>query len=100
MMWPDHCIQGSDDAKFVIEPKEGEFIQQKGTRLLYDSYSAFMDDGEQDTGLAAHLKSKGITTVIGFGLATDYCVNFSVTDAAKMGFKTYWLPDLCRGIDP
>jgi nicotinamidase/pyrazinamidase len=33
------------------------------------------------------------------GLATDFCVNFSAVDAAKLGFKVTVLTDLCRGID-
>ena len=33
------------------------------------------------------------------GLATDYCVNFSAVDAARLGFEVSVLLDLCRAID-
>ena len=64
MMWPEHCIQGSDGAAFVLGgPNEGEHNQQKGMKEKYDSYSAFEDDGEMDTGLAQILRDKGVDTV-------------------------------------
>jgi nicotinamidase/pyrazinamidase len=33
------------------------------------------------------------------GLATDFCVNFSAMDAAKLGFNVTVKMDLCRAID-
>ena len=33
------------------------------------------------------------------GLATDFCVNFSAVDAAKLGFEVTVHMDLCRAID-
>ena len=33
------------------------------------------------------------------GLATDFCVNFSAVDAAKLGFSVSVRQDLCRAID-
>ena len=33
------------------------------------------------------------------GLATDFCVNFSAVDAARLGFDVRVDLDLCRGID-
>jgi len=33
------------------------------------------------------------------GLATDFCVNFSAVDAAKLGFDVTVRMDLCRAID-
>jgi len=33
------------------------------------------------------------------GLATDFCVNFSAVDAAKLGFTVTVRTDLCRAID-
>ncbi|CAD7952860.1 unnamed protein product [Amoebophrya sp. A25] len=99
-MWPVHCVQGSKGAEFVMEVKEGEFIQQKGTKTKWDSYSAFEDDGGHETGLTAYLKEKGVENVLCLGLATDFCVFFSATDSVKSGFNTYVIPELCRGIAP
>ena len=33
------------------------------------------------------------------GLATDYCVNFSAVDAARLGFNVRVVASLCRAID-
>jgi nicotinamidase/pyrazinamidase len=33
------------------------------------------------------------------GLATDFCVNYSAVDAAKLGFDVTVRQDLCRAID-
>ena len=33
------------------------------------------------------------------GLATDFCVNYSALDAARLGFTVTVREDLCRGID-
>jgi nicotinamidase/pyrazinamidase len=57
MMWPEHCTQGSPGAEFMVPPVGGEHIQQKGMKLLYDSYSAFMDAEEQDTGLSGSARA-------------------------------------------
>jgi len=100
MLWPDHCIQNSEGAKLLIPSMPNEFVQQKGMKPAYDSYSAFFDDGKKSTGLVEHLKEKNIDTVVGLGLATDYCVKFSVFDAVDSGFTTYCVKDLCHGVDP
>ncbi|MNI93907.1 nicotinamidase/pyrazinamidase [compost metagenome] len=33
------------------------------------------------------------------GLATDYCVKFSVLDALELGYRTTVITDGCRGVD-
>ena len=33
------------------------------------------------------------------GLATDFCVNYSALDAARLGFDVRVRMDLCRAID-
>jgi nicotinamidase/pyrazinamidase len=105
MMWPDHCVQGTDDAKLHPGLHTGaiDHIQQKGENPAVDSYSAFRDNDQSAlTGLADYLKVKGVSELDLCGLATDYCVKFSALDALDMlpGVKVRFIADGSRGITP
>jgi nicotinamidase/pyrazinamidase len=66
----------------------------------FDSYSGFHDNGRQkSTGLARLLRDRGATGVDVMGLATDYCVKFTVLDALAEGFDTSLLITGCRGVE-
>ena len=65
-----------------------------------DSYSAFIEaDGKLKTGLDGYLKGRGIKSIFVAGLATDFCVAWSATDARKLGLDAYVIEDACRGIE-
>lgn len=100
VLWPDHCVQGSDGADILIPRNLLDTVIKKGTHPDCDSYSAFEDDSGQETGLNDMLNKEGIKTIIIYGIATDYCVKFSVIDALKAGKQVYLVTDLCRGVDP
>jgi nicotinamidase/pyrazinamidase len=100
-LWPDHCVQGSRGAAFHerLDLNPVSLIIRKGFRASLDSYSAFFEnDRKTPTGLAGYLKGLGIDTVIAGGLATDYCVLYTILDAAALGFKTVVLADAVRGV--
>jgi nicotinamidase/pyrazinamidase len=102
VLWPDHCVQGSPGAEFHPKLDRSRIAQvfHKGVDPEIDSYSGFFDNGHRrGTGLAEFLKSKGVTDVYIAGLATDYCVKFSVLDARALGFNVYVVEDACRGVD-
>lgn len=102
VLWPDHCIQGTDDAALHKDLKlpTASLIIRKGHNKNVDSYSAFVEaDGKTPTGLAGYLKERGITTVFVTGLATDFCVAWTALDARKLGFTTYVIEDATRAID-
>lgn len=102
VLWPDHCIQGSDGAAFHsdLDVDRADMIVRKGYNPAIDSYSAlFENDHVTPTGLEGYLRSRGITHLTMVGLATDFCVNFSAVDAAKLGFDVTVNLDLCRAID-
>ena len=102
VLWPDHCIIGSDGAAFHprLDTRPADLIIRKGFRREIDSYSAFFEnDHATPTGLEGYLKSRGVEAVTLVGLATDYCVNFSAIDAAKLGFRVTVIESLCRAID-
>ena len=102
VLWPDHCVQGSGGAEFHkdLNTTRADMIIRKGYNPAIDSYSAFFEnDQTTPTGLEGYLKTRGISDVTMVGLATDFCVNFSALDAAKLGLKVSVRMDLCRAID-
>lgn len=102
VLWPDHCLQGGHGADFhpELRTNPADLVIRKGFRANIDSYSAFFENDHQTpTGLEGYLKTRGVDTVTLVGLATDFCVNFSAVDAAKLGFKTQVIESLCRAID-
>ncbi|MGR3796210.1 bifunctional nicotinamidase/pyrazinamidase [Vannielia sp. SX4] len=102
VLWPDHCIQGSEGAEFHegLDTTRADLIVRKGYNPRIDSYSAFFEnDHTTPTGLEGYLRTRGIEKLTMVGLATDYCVNFSAVDAAKLGFTVTVRTDLCRAID-
>jgi nicotinamidase/pyrazinamidase len=102
VLWPDHCVQGSDDAALHKDLKlpTAQLIIRKGFRKGVDSYSAFEEaDRKTTTGLAGYLKARDIDTVFVTGLATDFCVAWTALDARKLGFNVYVIEDATRGID-
>ncbi len=102
VLWPDHCVQGTDDAALVngLKLPHAALIIRKGFHKNVDSYSAFEEaDRKTSTGLAAYLKARGIDTVFICGLATDFCVAWTALDARKAGFAAYVVEDAARGID-
>ena len=102
VLWPDHCIQGSDGAAFHkgLATDKADLVIRKGFRAEIDSYSAFFEnDHTTPTGLEGYLKTRGVDTVTLVGLATDFCVNYSAVDAAKCGFKVRVIESLTRAID-
>lgn len=102
VLWPDHCVQGTNGAAFHsgLETDPADMIIRKGFRRGIDSYSAFFEnDHETPTGLEGYLRTRGVDTLTLVGLATDFCVNYSAVDAAKLGFKVKVDTRLCRAID-
>jgi nicotinamidase/pyrazinamidase len=102
VLWPDHCVQGTDGAGFSKDlsiPQAGLIIR-KGFHKDIDSYSAFTEaDRKTTTGLASYLKARKLRRVFVAGLATDFCVAWTAMDARKAGFETSVIEDACRGID-
>ena len=101
-LWPDHCIQGMEGAEFAPALRKDKIDQVffKGINPLIDSYSAFYDNAHiRSTGLRESLDSLNVNEIYIVGLATDYCVKYSVLDAAKLGLNIYVILDGCRGID-
>lgn len=102
VLWPDHCVQGSESAALSkdLSIPHAQLIIRKGFHNDIDSYSAFTEaDGRTTTGLAAYLRAREVKRLFLAGLATDFCVAWSALDARKDGFETYVVEDACRAID-
>jgi len=83
-----------------LQTDRADMIVRKGFRPDIDSYSAFFEnDHKTPTGLEGYLRTRGISQLLMVGLATDFCVNFSAVDAARLGFHVTVRMDLCRAID-
>ncbi len=102
VLWPDHCVQGSDGAEFHedLHVETADMILRKGFRPEIDSYSAFFEnDRTTPTGLEGYLHTRGVRRVTLAGLATDFCVAWSALDAARLGFEVSVKLSACRAID-
>ena len=103
ILWPTHCLQGSWGASLSpkINASSIDFCIYKGTSPSIDSYSAFFDNERcQATSLASSLHQRKISALCLLGLATDYCVLYSVVDGLSLGFQVSVVIDGCRGITP
>lgn len=102
VLWPDHCVQGSEGADFhpKLDTQNTQLVVRKGFRKSIDSYSAFYEnDNSTTTGLAGYLRERDIDTIYAVGLATDFCVKWSVIDGLKEGFEVFVVEDAVKGID-
>lgn len=102
ILWPDHCVQGTKGSEFPegLDTTHFNKIVLKGTDLKIDSYSTFFDNEKlRSTGLEAYLRQNEIEELYFAGLATDYCVLYSIRDAKELGFVTYVIADACKGVD-
>jgi len=102
ILWPDHCVQGTEGAQFApgLDTSQVVHVVRKGVEPDLDSYSTFFDNAHRrDTGLHAWLQQQQVETVHVMGLATDYCVKFSVLDARDLGYEVRVHLAGCRGVE-
>ena len=111
-LWPDHCVQGSfgSELSALLYVDRIDAVFQKGMNPYRDSYSAFFDNVERrnvnrligcsgDTGLHNWLSERSVHSLAICGLATDYCVLFSVLDAVALGYDVTVVIDGCRAVN-
>ncbi len=100
-VWPPHCIQGSWGAQFHPELRlpTDVLVVSKGMDPEQDSYSAFDAFEADGTPMAESLRRRGIERLYIGGLATDYCVRWSVLSAMRLGFQITVLLDASLGVN-
>jgi nicotinamidase/pyrazinamidase len=93
--WPPHCVQETRGAQLHsrLQVPGDAIVVHKGTAVDRDAYSAF-----QGTALGEALEKRGVREVTVVGLATDYCVQATATDAAALGLATTVYLPACRGV--
>jgi nicotinamidase/pyrazinamidase len=94
--WPPHCVADTLGAEFAAElalPDDAVVISKADTPGV-DAYSAFAG-----TELSNQLRAREVTRVTVCGLATDYCVLNTVSDALEEGFETLIVPEAMRAVD-
>ena len=100
VLWPPHCVQGTENARILVDNNLFLAIVHKGRDKKFDSYSAFQDDGGHKTDMDSILRRNGVETVVLYGIATDYCVRATAIDAVRAGYKVIIIEELCRGVAP
>ena len=101
-LWPDHCVPGTRGADFHphLDTTRTHLVLRTGWRVDMDAYSAFREnDRRTPTGLHGFLQELGVTTLVTCGLATDYCVKWSVLDARRLGYEVVVVRDAVHGLD-
>jgi nicotinamidase/pyrazinamidase len=102
VLWSDHCVRGSEGAAFHpgLDTDLASIILRKGSRMRLESYSGFFEnDRITPTGLDGWLRSVGASELFIAGLATDFCVLYTVLDALRLGYKIRVVEDAVRGFD-
>jgi nicotinamidase/pyrazinamidase len=99
--WPPHCIQRTKGAEFHPDLVLGKDVAvlSKGTNRESDDYSGFQAVNDEGIGLASLLRGLDVNRILVGGLATDYCVKYTVLDGLKEGFKVIVLTDSIRGVN-
>ncbi len=100
VLWPVHCVQGAEDAEVLIDSSLFDAVVRKAQNPQFDSYSAVKDDSGVKTGLEDILRERGVTSIVIYGIATDYCVKATAIDLAHAGFKVVAVEQLSRGVAP
>ncbi len=100
VLWPPHCVQGTENARVLVDNNLFLAIVKKGKDKKYDSYSGFQDDGGAKTEMNKILQKNGIKELIVYGIATDYCVKATAIDAAAARFKVTVIEGLSKGVAP
>ncbi len=101
-LWPIHCVQNTGGALFApgLDTRNIQRVFTKGMNPQIDSYSGLYDNGHRaSTGMGEWLKSQGVSELHVAGVATDYCVKFTVLDALAEDFKVHLITTACRGVN-
>ncbi len=102
--WPDHCAQHmrrrgagircSNSRRSTLCSIRGKTGSLTATALFLTTVTG------RKLNWTAWLRGQGIVELTVLGLATDYCVKFTVLDALALGYTVNVIIDGCRGVNP
>jgi nicotinamidase/pyrazinamidase len=100
-IWPVHCVQGSEGARFHpgLRLPDDVVIISKGMDPEEDGFSSFEAVCDKGQTFSESLVERGVRHICIGGLATDYCVKYTVLEALTLGFSVTLLIDAVRGVD-
>ena len=98
--WPPHCRAGRGGADFHPDLETAPLDEVFSKGQYSASYTGFDGVGSDGAALEHWLRSRRLEALDVVGIATDYCVRATVLDAARLGFATRVLADLCAGVAP
>ena len=96
VLWPPHCIQGTENARLLIDNNLFLAVIKKAQHRAAESYSGFQDGRGTRTEMDTVLRINGVGKTIVFGLATDYCVKATSLDLLAAGYPVTIIEGLCR----
>jgi nicotinamidase/pyrazinamidase len=99
-LWPPHCIQGTENARVLIDNNLFLAIVKMSQDPSVENYSAFQDGNGTKTEMDAILRINGVEEVILYGIATEYCVKATSLDLLAANYKTTVIEGLCRSVSP
>jgi nicotinamidase/pyrazinamidase len=102
-LWPVHCVHDTWGAMLHPDLRVVGDVIRKGTRGE-DGYSAFsvrdpLSGEKAPTILDGLLEERGVERIVICGLATDFCVVETVTDARALGYPVVVIRDGIRAVD-
>lgn len=102
-LWPVHCVHDTWGAMFHPELRVVGDVVREGTGGE-DGYSAFsvrdpLSGETASTILPGLLAERSIERIVLCGLATDFCVVESVTDARELGYPVGVIREGIRAVD-
>ncbi len=96
--WPRHCVAGTEGAEYhpALDVDRVTVHVRKGQgKPAYSIFEGTTDDGQT---VDAALEALGITDIDVVGIATDYCVLSSASDALDAGRTVRVFSDLVAGV--
>lgn len=99
IIWPPHCVQNTDGAKFHPNLKFDGMVFTKGDNPKEHPFSGFVGVNSDGVSVEKYLTDNKVDEIYVVGLAGDYCVKETALDCSVF-FKTYFIIDATRFIGP